>query len=65
MLLIQLVARLTIFKHRVSAMPNKYPNKKGWNIQKYEVNHWREYNNALKNRGNIDEATLTRTIKLH
>ena len=37
-------------------MPNKYPNKKGWTIpkQKYKVSHWREYNNALRNRANIE-----------
>ena len=37
-------------------MPNKYPNKKGWTIpkQKYKVSNWREYNNALRNRANIE-----------
>ena len=37
-------------------MPNKYPNKKGWNIpkQKYKVNNWPEYNNNLRRRGAIE-----------
>ena len=37
-------------------MPNKYPNKKGWGLpkQRYKVSDWRDYNVALRNRGNID-----------
>ena len=37
-------------------MPNKYPTKKGWNIpkQRYRISNWREYNNALRNRGSIE-----------
>ena len=37
-------------------MPNKYPEKKGWNIpkQKYKISNWREYNDALRNRGDIE-----------
>ncbi len=37
-------------------MPNKYPTKKGWNVPKqhYKVSNWSEYNNALRNRGNIE-----------
>ena len=36
-------------------MPNKYPNKKGWDVpkQKHKVKNWREYNAALKRRGDI------------
>ena len=36
-------------------MPNKYPNKKGWNVpkQKHKVTNWSEYNAALKRRGDI------------
>jgi len=37
-------------------MPNKYPEKKGWSVpkQKYKVSNWAEYNNALRNRGDIE-----------
>ncbi len=37
-------------------MPNKYPNKKGWKLpkQKYKVSNWSEYNNSLRNRGDIE-----------
>ena len=37
-------------------MPNKYPQKKGWNIpkQKYKLTNWPEYNESLKRRGSID-----------
>ena len=37
-------------------MPNKYPEKKGWELpkQKYKVSNWHEYNNALRERGNIE-----------
>ncbi len=37
-------------------MPNKYPNKKGWKLpkQRYKVSNWREYNDALRNRGDIE-----------
>jgi len=36
-------------------MPNKYPEKKGWNVpkQKYKVTNWAEYNASLKSRGDI------------
>ena len=36
-------------------MPNKYPNKKGWNVPKqmHKPTNWSEYNEALKRRGNI------------
>ena len=36
-------------------MPNKYPTKKGWEIpkQKYKLNNWSEYNEALRKRGDI------------
>lgn len=36
-------------------MPNKYPNKKGWDVpkQKHKVTNWTEYNAALKRRGDI------------
>jgi len=37
-------------------MPNKYPPKKCWNLpkQKYKLLNWIEYNQALRNRGNIE-----------
>ena len=37
-------------------MPNKYPNKKGWKLpkQRYKVSNWSEYNEALRQRGNIE-----------
>ena len=36
-------------------MPNKYPQKKGWNVpkQKYELTNWSDYNEALRQRGSI------------
>lgn len=36
-------------------MPNKYPQKKGWNVpkQKYKLTNWSEYNEALRRRGDI------------
>ncbi len=36
-------------------MPNKYAEKKGWNIpkQKYKLTNWSEYNNSLRRRGDI------------
>lgn len=36
-------------------MPNKYPNKKGWNVpkQKYKLTNWSDYNAALRRRGDI------------
>lgn len=37
-------------------MPNKYPAKKGWKVpkQKYQISNWSDYNEALRQRGNID-----------
>ena len=37
-------------------MPNKYPEKKGWNIPKqhYKITNWTEYTAALRRRGKID-----------
>lgn len=37
-------------------MPNKYPIKKGWKVpkQKYKISNWPDYNEALRQRGNID-----------
>ena len=37
------------------AMPNKYPEKKGWDVpkQKYKVSNWAEYNESLRLRGDI------------
>ena len=37
------------------AMPNKYPEKKGWNVpkQKYKVSNWADYNESLRLRGDI------------
>lgn len=36
-------------------MPNKYPEKKGWNVpkQKYKVSNWTDYTESLRQRGNI------------
>lgn len=36
-------------------MPNKYPNKKGWKVtkQKFKVSNWPEYNQSLRQRGDI------------
>ena len=32
------------------AMPNKYPEKKGWDVpkQKYKVSNWADYNESLR-----------------
>ena len=37
-------------------MPNKYPQKKGWEVpkQKYQLSNWSEYNESLRRRGSID-----------
>jgi len=37
-------------------MPNKYPTKKGWKLpkQRYKISNWREYNQALRKRGDIE-----------
>ena len=37
-------------------MPNKYPTKKGWQIpkQRYKISNWSDYNEALRQRGQID-----------
>lgn len=37
-------------------MPNKYPEKKGWKVpkQKYKISNWHDYNEFLKQRGNIE-----------
>jgi hypothetical protein len=36
-------------------MPNKYPEKKGWDVpkQQYKVINWSDYNEALQRRGDI------------
>ena len=36
-------------------MPNKFPEKKGWNVpkQKFKVTNWSEYNESLRQRGNM------------
>ena len=36
-------------------MPNKYSAKKGWDVpkQKYKVINWSEYNESLRQRGDI------------
>jgi hypothetical protein len=36
-------------------MPNKYPEKKGWDVpkQKYKVTNWSDYNESLRQRGDI------------
>jgi len=37
-------------------MPNKYPEKKGWELpkHKYKVSNWSHYNDALRKRGDLD-----------
>ena len=37
-------------------MPNKYPEKKGWRLpkQKYKLTNWHDYNQALRDRGDIE-----------
>jgi len=37
-------------------MPNKHPEKKGWRVpkQRYKISNWPEYNEALRQRGNIE-----------
>ena len=37
-------------------MPNKYAEKKEWNVpkQKYKLSNWSEYSDALRRRGEID-----------
>lgn len=37
-------------------MPNKYAEKKGWELpkQKYKISNWTEYTQALRDRGNIE-----------
>lgn len=37
-------------------MPNKYPNKKGWELpkQSYRIINWSDYNKSLKQRGSIE-----------
>ena len=46
---------IEIIKLKKLLTPNKYPNKKGWNVpkQKHKVTNWSEYNAALKRRGDI------------
>jgi hypothetical protein len=47
----------SIKNHPVSdgVMPNKYPQKKGWNVpkQKYKLTNWSEYHEALRRRGDM------------
>jgi hypothetical protein len=45
-------------------MPNKYPEKKGWNVpkQKYKISNWSEYNEALRQRGSIIVWLSAQTI---
>ena len=37
-------------------MPNKYAEKKEWNVpkQRYKLSNWSEYSDALRRRGEID-----------
>ncbi len=37
-------------------MPNKYAKRKDWKVpkQRYKITNWNEYNQALRNRGNIE-----------
>ena len=46
-------------------MPNKYREKKGWKLpkQKYKVSNWRDYNNSLRQRGNIEVWITDDVIK--
>lgn len=47
-------------------MPNKYPEKKGWDVpkQKYKVTNWSEYNISLRRRGEIDVWLSQEAISL-
>lgn len=47
-------------------MPNKYPEKKGWDIpkQKHKLTNWPEYNAGLRQRGAIDVWLSEEAISL-
>ena len=47
-------------------MPNKYPAKKGWHVpkQNYKISNWSEYNDALRQRGNIEIWLSDEAIEL-
>lgn len=47
-------------------MPNKYAEKKAWKIQKqkYKLNNWSEYSDALRRRGEIDVWLSEEAISL-
>lgn len=47
-------------------MPNKYAEKKGWDVpkQNYKLNNWPEYNEALRRRGSIDVWLSEEVISL-
>jgi len=42
-------------KREFAQMPNKYPEKKGWEVpkQKHTITNWADYNQALRLRGDI------------
>jgi len=46
-------------------MPNKYAEKKEWNIpkQRYKLSNWSEYSDALRRRGEIDVWLGYRSFK--
>ena len=46
-------------------MPNKYAKRKGWKVpkQRYKITNWNEYNQALRNRGNIEFGSVANLIK--
>jgi len=47
-------------------MPNKYAEKKEWNVpkQKYKLSNWSEYSDALRRRGEIDVWLSEEAISL-
>ena len=60
------IIRGSIIKNKLMIMPNKYPEKKGWNVpkQKYKITNWPEYNAALRSRGRIDVWISEEAINL-
>ena len=47
-------------------MPNKYAEKKEWNVpkQRYKLSNWSEYSDALRRRGEIDVWLSEEAISL-
>ena len=47
-------------------MPNKYAEKKEWNVpkQRYKLSNWSEYSDGLRRRGEIDVWLSEEAISL-